>query len=73
MAEPFEEFEKKEFEFEGMRAIVVFPNTEKNGKWMLKTEYFGAFPEFEIQMLERGYHLAYVANITRWCKDEDIE
>ena len=73
MADTMESFEQKEFEFEGMRAIIVFPSTEPNGKWLLKTEYFGAFPKFQIQMLERGYHLAYLQNVTRWCKDEDIE
>ena len=36
-------------------------------------EYFGAFPNFEISMLERGWHLAYISNKTRWCIDEDIE
>lgn len=60
------------FEFEGKTATVVFAsNPTKENKWMLKTEYFGAFPDFEIEMLKRGYHLAHVDNETRWCKDSD--
>lgn len=30
------------FLFERKDARVIFPNTEKNGKWTLKTEYAGA-------------------------------
>ena len=38
---------------------------------MLKTEYFGAFPAFEKEMLARGWHLAWIANLTRWHNEED--
>lgn len=55
------EFECEEFEFDGRPAKIIYPpKGTKNGKWMLKTEYFGAFPELEKQMLRRGYHLAYL-------------
>lgn len=38
-----------EFEFEGREAIVVFPNEPlENKNWLLKTEYFDAFPNFEV-------------------------
>ncbi|MBE7025492.1 MAG: alpha/beta hydrolase [Ruminococcaceae bacterium] len=54
--------------------IVVFPEKgTENGKWALKTEYFGAFPEMEIELLKRGYHLASIKTKTRWCLDEDTE
>lgn len=63
-----------EFSFEGRRAILVFPKEPCRGnKWLLKTEYFGAFPNFEIEMLKRGYHLAYVANKTRWMIPDDVD
>ena len=68
------DFEKIKFEFGGRQAVLVFPvkaNTNKN--WLLKTEYFGAFPDFEIEMLERGWHLAYISNKTRWCLDDDLD
>ncbi len=67
-------FKSLNFKFEDRNAILVFPkspNAEK--KWLLKTEYFGAFPNFEIEMLKRGYHLAYVANVTRWLHPSDID
>lgn len=67
-------FRRMDFTFEGMDAILVFP-TVPNGKgsWMLKTEYFGAFPALELELLARGWHLAYVKNVTRWCLDEDLD
>ena len=67
-------FKRIDFEFEGREAILVFPETpEENKKWMLKTEYFDEFPNLEIEMIKRGWHLAYIKNITRWCLDEDLD
>ena len=67
-------FEKNEFEFEGKKAVVVFADKKnRTNKWLLKTEYFGAFPELEVTMLKRGYNIAHVENDTRWCLDLDTE
>lgn len=67
-------FKRVDFCFEGREALVVFPDrANQNGNWLMKTEYFGAFANFEIEMLKRGWHLAYIKNITRWCLDEDID
>lgn len=67
-------FRRIDFEFEGMAAVLVFPETpNENKNWLLKTEYFDAFPDFQIQMLRRGWHLAYVKNVTRWCLEEDLD
>lgn len=67
-------FQCIKFMFEGREATLVFPeeaNADRN--WLLKTEYFEAFPNFQIEMLRRGWHLAYIKNITRWCLDEDVD
>ncbi len=65
-------FSRLDFKFMGRNAVVVVPEKKDiKGRWLLKTEYFGAFPDFEIEMLKRGWHLAYVANSTRWHKAED--
>lgn len=69
-------FQKLDFEFEGHKAILVLPHKAVEGnKWMLKTEYFGAFPGFELEMLEKGYYLAYVESQTRWhvADDDDVK
>ena len=47
------------------------PKTTPNGKWALKTEYFDAFPDVQLALLEKGYHLAYSQNKTRWYYPED--
>ena len=65
------EFKRLSFVLNGREAFLVLPESEKNGKWLLKTEYFGAFPDFEIEMLKRGYCLAYISNSTRWHRDSD--
>lgn len=68
------EFEKKTFCLGEYEATVVFPEKGKNnGKWALKAEYFGAFPQVETELLNQGYHVAYVKNKTRWHMPEDTE
>jgi alpha-beta hydrolase superfamily lysophospholipase len=67
-------FSRLDFEFEGRAAILVFPNEANEEKnWLFKTEYFGAFPDTEIKLLEKGYHIAHVATKTRWFTHEDNE
>lgn len=68
-------FERLDFEFNGREAILVKPENADTGRhYMLKTEYFGAFPDTEIEMLKRGWHLAYIKNLNRWgvVEDEDM-
>lgn len=67
-------FDTLEFEFEGKKAILVFPEqVDENRNWMLKTEYWDAFPEREIDLLNRGFHLAYLENETRFATKADCD
>lgn len=67
-------FRRLDFTFEGREAILVCPKNVNNSRnWLLKTEYFNAFPSFEIEMLKRGWHVAFIKNKTRWCLDEDLD
>lgn len=66
-------FEISKFLFKERNAIVVSPNGNSNGRWLFKTEYFDAFPELEIKMVEKGYHLCFVQTKTRWANDEDMQ
>ena len=67
-------YKRVDFLFEGRECILVFPEHAVDGKnWLLKTEYFDDFPSFEIEMVSRGWHLAYIKNVTRWCIDEDLD
>ncbi len=74
MSENFFGFETKRFEFDGKEAVIVFADkANATNKWLLKTEYFGAFPDAEVELLKQGYNLAHVNNQTRWCLTTDTE
>ena len=74
MSEIWNGYSCKEFEFEGRQAILVFPKEGTEvGKLVLKTEYWGAFPDVEVGMLQRGYHLCYLKNKTRFATREDCD
>lgn len=66
-------YEAYKFQFDGLNAIVVKPNVKPNGKWVYKTEYFTAFPDTQNEFLDRGYHLLYNENFTRWAPDSDLK
>lgn len=67
-------FKRLDFMFEGNEAILVFPNNPTKDKhWLFKVLYFDAFQDFELEMLERGWYLACVSGITRWCLEEDLD
>ena len=68
----WEGYKCEEFEFDGMYAIVVFPNVKPNGKLALKTEYFEFFTKMQTDLLDQGYHLAFIKNINRWGNDIDL-
>ncbi len=66
-------YRRLDFTFEGREAILVCPSVPcEGGHWLLKTEYFDAFPDLELELVKRGYHLAYIKNINRWGLPEDL-
>ena len=52
-------FKKEVKELFGRELIIVYPE-KPNGRWVLKTEYFNAFPETEIKLVQKGYHLVHI-------------
>ncbi|MBE6650787.1 MAG: alpha/beta hydrolase [Ruminococcaceae bacterium] len=64
-------FEIEESSFEGTHVNIIFPKN-KNGKLLLKTMYWGAFPDCELDLVEKGWTLAFIRSKTRWCLDEDL-
>lgn len=68
-------YNSQKFEFEGYEAIIVFPeDPHKNRYFLIKTEYWDAFPEaIEIPLLNIGFHLCYIRNKNRWGTDEDLD
>lgn len=69
----FHAYNQDSFVFDGKQARVVYPTGEANGKWAIKTEYFGAFPETEMELLRRGWHVAYIENDNRWAENYDLK
>ena len=48
-------YRRLDFLFEDRPSILVLPNRPRpDAKWLFKTEYFGAFPRFELEMLAKG-------------------
>lgn len=67
-------FRAIEFEFEGRRARLAFPEkADKKKNWTLKTEYDEAFPSEECALLAEGFHAAYLANKSRFATKEDSD
>ncbi|MFZ2658387.1 MAG: hypothetical protein WAX69_25870 [Victivallales bacterium] len=49
------------FVFDGCECMIVEPEKPLPGKlWVWKAEFFAAFPAFELEMLKRGFYLAYM-------------
>ena len=65
------QFKTKEFIFEGREAKILYPPCPANGKLLLKTEYFSAFPNFEVAMLNKGYTLCFLSHPNRWAPDSE--
>lgn len=66
------QFKSKIFVFQDRQAHIVYPSCPANGKLLLKTEYFTAFPYFEVAMLKKGYTLCFLSHPNRWAPDSEI-
>ena len=67
-------FQCTHFTFEDRDAIIVFPKEVRPGSpWVLKTEYWDAFPDVEVRLLKQGFHVAYVQNKNRWFTQEECD
>ncbi|MBQ2694187.1 MAG: alpha/beta hydrolase [Clostridia bacterium] len=67
-------FECHEFIFDGQPSRVVIPEakTEKPSL-LIKTEYWNAFPQTEIELLKQGFYLSFIENENRWGKESDLD
>ena len=61
-----------EFTFEGREAKLICP-VNPVGRLVLKMEYWDAFPDVEAMLVDRGYHLAYLKNTSRFAPREDCD
>ena len=52
---------RHDFQVDGVKAIVVEPKVPRPGRpWAWRGEFFGAFPNADIELLKHGWHLAYL-------------
>jgi pimeloyl-ACP methyl ester carboxylesterase/lysophospholipase L1-like esterase len=57
----WEGFDRYDFEFNGKPAIMVVPRQALPGKpWAWRGEFFGAFPNADIALVGKGFHLVYI-------------
>ncbi len=56
----FHGFQGYEFDFNGRNAKIVVPqNTAKGNPWVWRARFWGHEPQFDIALLERGFHIVY--------------
>ena len=56
----FHGFDQYQFKFEGVDCKVVLPKKIADGKpWVWRARFWGHQPQFDLAMLNRGYHLVY--------------
>ncbi len=64
-----------EFKFKNKTCIALMNEDEskRNGKTVFKTEYFGAFPDLQNEMVRRGYTLIFIENRNRWGTPDQLD
>ena len=61
MESRWEGFVRHDFPMDGANVIVVEPDKPLPGRpWAWRGEFFGAFPNADIELVRRGWHLAYI-------------
>lgn len=54
-------FERVDLKVDGRNALLVKPKSAAKGKpWIWRTEFFGHEPQADLQLLEKGFHVAYI-------------
>jgi pimeloyl-ACP methyl ester carboxylesterase len=67
-------FKRLDFELSGRNCVVVKPRRpQKAGKWIWRTEFFGAFDYADIAMLKLGYYLIYYRLSDMYGNEESVE
>ncbi len=67
-------FECFDFEFAGREAKIVRPRRAATGApWVWRARFWGAEPQTEIALLERGFHIAYCDVAELFGNDEAID
>ena len=58
----WEGFVRHDFQVDGRNVIVIEPEKPLPGRpWAWRGEFFGAFPNADIELVKRGWHIAYMS------------
>ncbi len=61
MAATWEGYRSEKFVLEGRDCIVVQPEAPmRSNPWIWRTEFFGAFPALDLDLLKAGFRVAYI-------------
>lgn len=61
MASTWEGYRSERFVLEGRDCIVVQPEAPtRSNPWIWRTEFFGAFPALDLDLLKAGFRVAYI-------------
>ena len=62
------------FDLNGNKCTVVIPNEPcADKKWIWRAEFLGAFDSVDLDMLSKGYYLAYCAVCDRYGDPVSVE
>src|SRR3954471_8153822 len=57
----FHGYARQDFTLDGCACILVSPKSAAPGNpWIWRAKFFDAFPQLDLALLEKGYHLAYM-------------
>ncbi len=60
-SEPWNGWQKQEFEISGRNAFLILPTKSAPGNpWIWRTEFFGHEPQADLALLAKGFHVAYI-------------
>lgn len=67
-------FERTDYVREGRPCLIVRPKQAVSGRpWIWRTEFFGHFPAADLELLRRGWHVAYAKLSDLYGSPEAIE
>ena len=64
---------EESFFYKNLEVNMLIPNKpNENYDWVFKCDYYGEFKELDYALVENGYHVVYMKNISRWAYMKDI-
>jgi lysophospholipase L1-like esterase/pimeloyl-ACP methyl ester carboxylesterase len=53
-------YQRHDFYYKGREVIIIIPEEPASGNpWVWRAEFFGAFPQVDLELLEKGWYLVY--------------